>query len=501
LDPRKGAQGETLEIVDESADEEGNEDTEDVEDEEKEKSQDAKGQDEEESDYEDDKEDSSSDDEQETGGEVDEAFRAEVQAALGPAVVDMDQEGSSSDEDLDDEAMMKFDDALAAVFKTQLQAKKEKNKKKDATKIVLHFKLRALDVIEIFIKKQASNPLILELIDPLLEVAWSSLNSKDFHTLGEKAQGLFKNKLCTSKELPPTSSIDANDVHDKIEHLVQKAMSAPSIVIVSLITRGCLYLVRVLRGSQPQESAGTGKKERESHVVRDATKVSLLDAQRLAAVFKKALQDFMEKRSTHLHPVLFTELISRFPHLGWHLAPDLVKYLESAVNNFRKSQACEMLLQLMCQKTPEYKKHIKNIAISLQLMLNSLMTKAAASDTELKVKHLREILKLTTKFINEVKKTEEASLLLQIEELKHGVTVIQESPIVKKSPDIRNVCNTIQAILSRSGNGKEVNRKNSKRKREVNEHFIDESTPTNSGAEPTQQNGEGTKKRKKKKKN
>jgi len=51
-------------------------------------------------------------------------------------------------------------------------------------------------------------------------------------------------------------------------------MSAPSIVIVSLITRGCLYLVRVLRGSQPQESAGTRKKERKSHVVRDATKVS-----------------------------------------------------------------------------------------------------------------------------------------------------------------------------------------------------------------------------------
>lgn len=31
---------------------------------------------------------------------------------------------------MDDEAMMKLDDALAAVFKSQLQAKKEKNKKK-----------------------------------------------------------------------------------------------------------------------------------------------------------------------------------------------------------------------------------------------------------------------------------------------------------------------------------------------------------------------------------
>jgi len=40
-----------------------------------------------------------------------------------------------------------------------------------------------------------------ELIDPLLDVAWSSLNSKGFHTLGERAQGLFQSKLCSSKEV------------------------------------------------------------------------------------------------------------------------------------------------------------------------------------------------------------------------------------------------------------------------------------------------------------
>ena len=43
---------------------------------------------------------------------------------------DLSLQGSTSEDDLDDEAMMKLDDALAAVFKTQLQAKKDKNKKK-----------------------------------------------------------------------------------------------------------------------------------------------------------------------------------------------------------------------------------------------------------------------------------------------------------------------------------------------------------------------------------
>ncbi|KAJ7365957.1 Myb-binding protein 1A [Desmophyllum pertusum] len=199
-----------------------------------------------------------------------------------------------------------------------------------------------------------------ELIDPLLDVAWSSLNSKDFRMLGEKAQGLFQNKLCSSKELPPTSAINAKDVHGKIEHLIGKAMTAPSIVIVSLVTRGCLYLVRVLRGSHAQQLSGKRKVKVEED--EETTKVCLLNAKKLSAVFKEALKDFMEKRSTHLHPVLFTELILRFPHLGWYLAPDLVNYLENAVNNFRKSQACVMLMQLMSQKTPEHLTHIKDIA-------------------------------------------------------------------------------------------------------------------------------------------
>ncbi|KAL9986840.1 hypothetical protein ACROYT_G001046 [Oculina patagonica] len=217
LDPRKGIQGETLEIVDESGDEEDDEEMEDQEGKGKEEANggdnDNEGDKDDDDDDDDDEGSSSEDDQEEAVGVVDEAFRAEVQAALGSAMVDMEKEESSSDEDLDDEAMMKLDDALAAVFKSQLQAKKDKSKKKDSMKIVLHFKLRVLDIIEIFIKKQASNPLVLELIDPLLDVAWSSLNSKDFHTLGERAQGLFQNKLCSSKEFK-SSKLDPQVTSD-----------------------------------------------------------------------------------------------------------------------------------------------------------------------------------------------------------------------------------------------------------------------------------------------
>lgn len=498
LDTRKGINGESLEIVDESDIEEDDEEMEDDEEKGKEESNGVNGKGES-GDDDDDEGVSSSDEEEENVGAVDEAFRAEVQAALGPAMVDVDKEGSSSDEDLDDEAMMRLDGALAAVFKSQLQAKRDISKKKDARKIILYFKLRVLDIIEILIKKQASNPLILELIIPLLNVTWSALNSKDFHTLGEKAQAIFQNKLCTAKELPPISAINAKDVHKKLENLIQKAMMAPSMAIVSLITRGCLYLVRVLRGSQTKQSVAVGMKKKEESCHEETAKLCLLNTKRVTAAFKKALEDFMLKRSTHLHPVLFTELIKRFPHLGWNLAADLVEYLETAVNNFRKSQACLMLLQLMSQKTPDHSTLIRNIAPSIQTTLNSVMTKVAESDSDVKIRHLREILKLTTKFINEVKNTEEAAAVLRIDQLKEGVTRIQGSALAKKSPDINGVCNAILSNLSRSSSEKETKMNNSRRKREANGHIKDETKTTGVGAESSPIGKEGKKKRKKKK--
>ncbi|EDO45649.1 predicted protein, partial [Nematostella vectensis] len=76
-----------------------------------------------------DSEDESDDDDEGDDDAVDEAFRAEIKAALGSAAADTDSEESSGEE-LDDEAMMQLDDALSAVFKTRVQANKEKKDKK-----------------------------------------------------------------------------------------------------------------------------------------------------------------------------------------------------------------------------------------------------------------------------------------------------------------------------------------------------------------------------------
>lgn len=91
---------------------------------------------------------------------------------------------SQSESSLDDDAMMAVDEALAAAFRKRFALKHQKKEKKGKTKwclhleknfrrkfwrfllielekSVVHFKLRVLDLIEMFIRKESTNPLIL----------------------------------------------------------------------------------------------------------------------------------------------------------------------------------------------------------------------------------------------------------------------------------------------------------------------------------------------------
>ena len=55
--------------------------------------------------------------------------------------------------------MMERDVALSQAFKAM--ASRSRKNKKEASTMMLHFKLRVLDLLDIFIKRQQTNPLLL----------------------------------------------------------------------------------------------------------------------------------------------------------------------------------------------------------------------------------------------------------------------------------------------------------------------------------------------------
>ncbi|XP_022103736.1 myb-binding protein 1A-like protein isoform X2 [Acanthaster planci] len=289
--------------------------------------------------------------------DVDEFFRNDVKTALGDAAADEDD---SDDDDVasnfDDDTMMRLDTALSSLFKAKM-ADRRKGKKETNT-VLLHFKLRVLDLLDIFIKRQQSNPLILELVLPLLVVAQTASVHKDQHVLSEKAVSIFHNKLCRVRKYPHNLTEQRELLHDTIEAILQIAKKATSVMTVSLSSTGCLFLIRVLRGNVEMTDLSPVKTRHQRAEEKKASSVTqenvpqsnMLDVERISKLYCSALEDFMTHRSTNLHSLLFSELIERFPNLAWHFAEDLVQYISTGCQLYRKTQACRLLALLMSSR-------------------------------------------------------------------------------------------------------------------------------------------------------
>ncbi|KAI1806668.1 DNA polymerase phi-domain-containing protein [Daldinia bambusicola] len=83
---------------------------------------------------------------------------------------DKDAESSDNDSDMTDSEMMALDDKLVEVFKQRAKNTGKKKEKKDAKESVIMFKHRVLDLITLYLKHEAANPLAFSLLLPLLEV-------------------------------------------------------------------------------------------------------------------------------------------------------------------------------------------------------------------------------------------------------------------------------------------------------------------------------------------
>lgn len=121
-------------------------------------------------------------DEEDRDGDVDQGFREQLMAVLqaGKALGTVDGEDDDDDE-LGDEAMMALDQSLASLFaeqKLRIQARRdEKNKLRKEKVLRRDFQIRALDLIEVLVTKQPENPLVLELLEPLLDIIRRSMRS------------------------------------------------------------------------------------------------------------------------------------------------------------------------------------------------------------------------------------------------------------------------------------------------------------------------------------
>ncbi|XP_074701254.1 myb-binding protein 1A [Strix aluco] len=287
--------------------------------------------------------------------EVDEDFRSQLMNVLqaGNALG-----GDESDEELDDEAMMALDKNISALFAEQqkrIQAKKDEKDRMRKEKILRRdFKIKVLDLIEAFLNKQSENPLVFDVIEPLLRVieqCMSSDSDKQEVDFLQKTANIFKNSLCRTKQYCKRVDALQEDLHAFVERLVTKACKHTVSSVALYYFSASLYLLKVLRGNTSDKSSTPPPlPEKQSNTIPQACQLlstGCLDMKRVTVIYQQALTQFLTKRNSALTSSMFHDLFKRFPIMCKPLVDILVKSITAGARQHQQAQACLLLQKVL----------------------------------------------------------------------------------------------------------------------------------------------------------
>jgi DNA polymerase phi len=156
----------------------------------------------------------------------------------------LDQEGneeSDSDADMTDSEMMALDSKLIEIFSQRKTVPNKKQEQKDAKETMVNFKSRVLDLLEIYVKKQATNPLAFELLLPLLQLIRTTKTKQ----LAEKAHNIilsFAKASRTAKKAEGAPSVSISEQMKMIKLIHREASKDPSHVFAKAASTASLLV-------------------------------------------------------------------------------------------------------------------------------------------------------------------------------------------------------------------------------------------------------------------
>lgn len=212
--------------------------------------------------------------------------------------------------------MEAYDSQLANIV-TLRKAKRENAKA--VAKETLHFKLRVVDLIEIFLKKQCSNPLVLHTVEPLIDaLGGQGGRTPDNKPLHDRVMSVYKKRLCKSKDCPritkegDESGVQLSTVRELMGHLMTRATKTLHRDTLSLISAALQYLTRV---SAPSYAATGG----------EVAKADEKQAVWLTTLYGESLRGYVGSKKSRLNTVFFSSFVQQCPKLGARLLPALLE--------------------------------------------------------------------------------------------------------------------------------------------------------------------------------
>ncbi|PIL30510.1 hypothetical protein GSI_07210 [Ganoderma sinense ZZ0214-1] len=297
----------------------------------------------------------------------------------------------------------------------------------DAQREATHFKNRVLDLIDIFVKKNPANPLIVRLIFPLVELIVST--GPDEKQLSDKATGILRNRIGKSKEFP--SDVSKEDVAKTLKELHILARKASTPDVLATLNQASLYLSKVL-----------------------------LHAEDLAPVlnaYLESLHDFVARKASKLNTAFLDDFVKRHPQAAWNIRDDLVKVSGEALNGYRQAQVFHLIQTLVnqLQVLGDKKSEVLAFMTALRKAILGAMTKACNDgSTTLQPAHVKDILKLALVAARQTKRiaenANELSTVWQPSNWTELSNALASSDRLKGSVGLQAMCKQIVQLLQNS---------------------------------------------------
>lgn len=276
---------------------------------------------------------------------------------------------ADSDDDMDDDAMLRQDAGIAEILKQRLSSGKD-----NTLSQLLIFKSRVLSLLEIFLQKHPGKSQVLMIYSYLVRafVKYTSAQKSQasqknqLMQLGLRIKGILQKKILKAKDYPKGDDIPLTSLEPLLERSLRSA-SRSSIKEVSILAQASTFwLMKIIQSRNFDRS----------------------ELERVVELFQNAFIDYFGSKKCRLKSGFFKEVIRRHPWIGHELFGFLLEKCSLARSEFRRIEALEVVDCVMKSWTPSAKgedaetksskllrKHLPTLCELIQVLLSQLPEK------------------------------------------------------------------------------------------------------------------------------
>ncbi|XP_068623401.1 uncharacterized protein Mybbp1A [Battus philenor] len=299
-------------------------------------------------------------------------LRMAVQKALGTAAPESDTESIDADT-INEEEGKKLDEALAEAFKQFQQSKNKKSKKDRKDKKALSdFRVRVLDLIDIYLEKDPPMDISLALITPLTRCLEFCIQDNQFIELENRVRKTIK-ILCKIRKFSSTQNVTIEILSEYLKIVIDKGMRSQFMfqALGDVITYFATFIINC---SLKIPTNASKNKKRVSPLIE---------------ILKETVQNYFRNRNCLLPIIFFHNVLQTEWDGSYDLIPIIIENIfNKDVRHFRRNEGIELMsgfYRVLNRHKPSSDKLLKKIA-NFESDFENQLTNIVKLGEEFKVK-------------------------------------------------------------------------------------------------------------------